>query len=53
MNSKKIIMLLMGVGSILGGYIPTLLGADSFSMVSLIGSIIGGVVGIWIGVKIT
>jgi hypothetical protein len=50
MSRKKLIMLGMAVGSIAGGYLPTLFGFDDF-MVSLLGSFFGGVIGIWIGYK--
>jgi uncharacterized membrane protein YeaQ/YmgE (transglycosylase-associated protein family) len=42
----------MLIGSILGGYIPTLWGADIFSLTSLAGSVVGGLLGIWVGYKI-
>jgi uncharacterized membrane protein YeaQ/YmgE (transglycosylase-associated protein family) len=47
------IMLGMIVGSLAGGYIPSLVGADSFSLTSLLGSIVGGILGIWIGYLLT
>ena len=46
MSRKKFIMIGMVIGSVAGGYAPMLLGADSIS-VSLIGSAIGGLLGIW------
>lgn len=46
MSRKKFIMIGMVIGSIAGGYAPMLLGADSIS-VSLVGSAIGGCLGIW------
>jgi hypothetical protein len=50
MSRKKLIMLGMVVGSIAGGYLPALFGFDEL-MVSLLGSIIGGILGVWIGYK--
>ena len=50
MSRKKMIMLGMIVGSVAGGYLPVLFGQDG-PMVSLLGSFIGGIVGIWIGYK--
>ena len=50
MSRKKLIMLGMAVGSIVGGYLPALFGFDDL-MVSLLGSLIGGIIGIWIGYK--
>jgi hypothetical protein len=46
MSRKKCIMIGMVIGSVAGWYAPMLLGADSIS-VSLIGSAIGGLLGIW------
>ena len=45
-------MIMLGtvVGSIAGGYLPAVFGLDEL-MVSLLGSFIGGIVGIWIGYK--
>jgi len=50
MSRKKLIMLAMVVGSIAGGYLPALFGLDGL-MVSLSGSFIGGIIGVWIGYK--
>ena len=50
MSRKKLIMLGMVVGSIVGGYLPALFGLDGL-MVSLLGSFIGGIIGVWIGYK--
>ena len=43
-------MLGMVVGSMAGGYLPALFGFDDI-MVSLLGSIVGGLIGIWMGYK--
>ncbi len=49
---KKIIMLGMILGSIIGGYISTLFGAETFSLSSILASTIGGLLGIWLSYKI-
>jgi uncharacterized membrane protein YeaQ/YmgE (transglycosylase-associated protein family) len=46
-------MLGMVVGSFVGGFVASLFGAGMLSMASLIGSTIGGILGIWIAFKIT
>jgi hypothetical protein len=46
MSRKKYIMIGMLIGSTIGGYAPVLFGADSLSA-SLVGSTIGGLLGIW------
>jgi hypothetical protein len=52
MSRKKLIMFGMIVGSIGGGYLPALFGLDEL-IVSLVGSFIGGIMGIWVGYKIS
>lgn len=42
----------MIIGSIIGGYIPVLFGASALSMWGLLTGAIGGVIGIWIGLKL-
>ncbi len=51
MRDNTSIWIGMAVGSILGGYIPLLWEADSFSMSSIIFTALGGFIGIWIGYK--
>ncbi len=53
MSRKSIIMFGMIIGSTLGGYLPTLLGAEAFSFTSLLASFIGGVLGIWLAFKLS
>jgi len=52
MNTKSLIWIGLFVGSTIGGFIPKLWGASFFSLSSLILSVIGGFIGIWIGFKI-
>jgi hypothetical protein len=53
MEPRKLIWLLMFVGGTVGGYIPMLWGAGVFSFSSIILSAIGGIMGIYIGFKIS
>ena len=53
MSRKSMIMLGMIIGSVAGAYTPMLWGADVFSMTSLLGSFVGGVLGIWLVYKLT
>jgi len=53
MSTKKIIWIFMFAGGIIGGYIPTLWGASSFSMSTLLFNAIGAIVGVWLGFKIS
>jgi len=50
---KKIIYFCLAVGSTIGGYIPTLWGAGFFSLSSVILTAVGGLIGIWMGYRIS
>ncbi|MFO0920842.1 MAG: hypothetical protein U0451_04190 [Candidatus Saccharimonadales bacterium] len=51
---KTTLYLCAGVGGVIGAYIPSLLGGKGgmFSFWGLLGSLIGGLAGIWIGYKL-
>ncbi len=49
---KKIIILGMCFGSIIGSYLPTLFGANIFSIVSVLSGAVGGLLGIWLSYRI-
>jgi hypothetical protein len=49
MERKPLIYLLMTIGTVIGGYIPTLWGADMFAVSSVLLGGVGGFVGIWLG----
>jgi uncharacterized membrane protein YeaQ/YmgE (transglycosylase-associated protein family) len=42
----------MTVGSFVGGYIPSLWGADMFSISSLLLGAVGAIIGIWVGYRL-
>jgi hypothetical protein len=48
---KKMIWLFMGIGSTVGGALPTLWGDTFFGMTSVILTAVGGLLGIWLAVK--
>lgn len=48
---KKIIIFGMVIGSIVGGYVPVLFGANGFSVLAVITSAIGALIGIWLAFK--
>jgi len=41
------------IGSIIGGYIPVLLGSSLLSYSSLFGNAVGAIIGLWAGYKIS
>jgi uncharacterized membrane protein YeaQ/YmgE (transglycosylase-associated protein family) len=53
MSSKGIIMTFMTIGSFIGGYIPSLWNASLFSFWGIFTSAAGGILGIWLGYKIS
>lgn len=53
MNSKFLIMVGLALGSTAGSFIPALWGADWFSMWSVFLGMVGGLVGIWAGYRLS
>lgn len=49
---KKVIFLGMLFGSTIGGYLPTIFGYNAFSMPSILGGFIGGLLGIWLSFRL-
>jgi uncharacterized membrane protein YeaQ/YmgE (transglycosylase-associated protein family) len=41
------------VGATIGGLLPTLAGAGSFSLASLFGSVVGAIVGVFVAARLT
>jgi hypothetical protein len=48
---KTLIWLGLFLGSALGGWLPTLAGADMLSLWGVLGSVVGGLAGIWAGMR--
>ena len=53
MSQRKMIMLGMVVGSVAGGYLPSLLGFEVSLLASLLYSTIGAMLGICLAYKLT
>ncbi len=49
---RSAIGLMAFLGMTVGGFVPELWGAGSFSMQSLLFSALGGVAGVWFGVRL-
>jgi hypothetical protein len=50
---KSVIGLCCAFGTFVGGYVPVLWGASSFSIVSLVFAFAGGVAGVWLGLRLS
>jgi uncharacterized membrane protein YeaQ/YmgE (transglycosylase-associated protein family) len=50
---QKRIWLGVLIGSVIGGFIPDLWGADLFSYSSVLLSTVGGLAGLWLGYKMS
>jgi len=51
MEKKQLIWIGMFIGSAIGSYVPALWGAGVFSFSSVLLGGVGGLLGIWFGVK--
>ena len=50
--NKKVLWMCMAVGSTIGGYLPTLFGQSSLGLISILGSAVGGVAGVFAAQRI-
>jgi hypothetical protein len=50
---RGVIGMCVAFGSIVGGYVPTLWGASSLGVESLLFGAVGGIVGVVVGVRIS
>lgn len=51
MSEKAIVFLVFTIGSTLGSYLPVLFGSSVFSLWSVTGGAVGGILGIYIGYR--
>jgi hypothetical protein len=50
---RSVIGLCTTLGTIVGSYAPSLWGAGSFSLTSVLFAAVGGVAGLWLGVRLS
>ena len=50
---RSVIGLCGGFAMVVGGYVPALWGASSFSLVSIIFGLFGAVAGVWLGRRVS
>ena len=53
MSQKALVWVSLLIGSTVGGYVPTLWGADLLSVSGIVGSVVGGLAGIWGAYKLS
>ena len=49
---KRVIWMCVGAGTILGGLVPEAWGGSALGGMSLLLSVLGGVAGLWVGVRL-
>jgi len=52
MSKKTIISIMAGVGMTLGSMVPMLWNGDLLGGMSILLGLVGGIIGVWLGVKI-
>jgi hypothetical protein len=50
---RSVIGLCATFGTVVGGYVPSLWGSGSFSLSSVACAALGGIAGIWLGVRLS
>jgi len=50
---KKVVYIFVGIGGTVGGYLPVIFGAGALSGWSILGSTIGGIIGIVLATKVS
>jgi len=50
---RSVVGLCAVFGLIAGSYLPVLWGASSFSLSSILFSVLGGIAGVWIGIRLS
>jgi hypothetical protein len=50
---RSVIGLCTTFGTVAGAYVPALWGSGSFSLTSVVFAALGGIAGLWLGVRLT
>jgi hypothetical protein len=43
----------VGFGTLVGGYVPALWGASGFSVIAVVFGAVGGIAGLWVGLRVS
>lgn len=49
---RRVVWLCIGVGSTVGGFLPELWGSSGFGLASILFGAIGGIAGLWLGLRV-
>ncbi len=50
---RSVTGLCVGLGTLVGGSVPSLWGASGFSLLAVLTGAIGGLAGLWVGLKVS
>jgi hypothetical protein len=50
---RSVTGLCIGLGSLVGGFVPVLWGDSGFSLAAVVTTAVGGIVGLWLGVRLS
>lgn len=50
---RRVLWLCIAIGSTVGGLVPEAWGASALGLASLAGSVLGAVVGVWVGARLS
>jgi hypothetical protein len=50
---RSVIGLCATFGTVVGGYVPSVWGSGSFSLTSVVCAALGGVAGLWLGLRLS
>ena len=50
---RRVVWLFVGVGMVVGGFVPLVWGGSALGLASLVFGSLGGVAGLWLAAKVT
>jgi hypothetical protein len=50
---RRIVWIFVGVGTIVGGFVPVVWGGSALGLASLVFGTLGGAAGLWVALKLT
>jgi hypothetical protein len=50
---RRVVWIIVGVGMVVGGFVPVVWGGSALGLTSLVFGSLGGVAGLWLAAKLT